>query len=150
MTRIEDVSAHYVAEKRRLNASWAAIARMTGCSETALRQRFAPSGDLRPAVGEARLMSPRLKAEKAMRAAGVSQASAVILARLWHANGARVTGVELTRGLDGVATVGEQVGAARVEGRRLLQLEYPTGAYALTADSVTRISHLIQDWERRA
>lgn len=106
MTRASDVGADYVARMRGRNLSWAAIARMTGAPEIDLRRLYgglvvdlatSPPMDGVTAAGRVR---------KALVAAGMDQVSARIIARLWRANGGRMTAAQLTQGLMAVTIDG--------------------------------------------
>lgn len=104
MTRIADVSAHFVAEKRAMRASWATIARMTGCAEVELRRRFEHGGvgmlDDAPAIAA----SPLDQARAGLMRRGCPPGEALILARMWMANGARRHADDLARGLTHLIT----------------------------------------------
>ena len=104
-----DVSAIFIAEKRALNASWAAIARMTGVPEMALRQHHDPAlfqSLAAPVRKDAR--SDREKVRDALVERGCSFDQAVILSRMWMAGPARRKASELA---SGIAT-GEAAGYA--------------------------------------
>lgn len=99
MTRIADVSAHFVAEKRAMRASWSAIARMTGCSETALRRRFENGGAGMLDAAAPVAASPQDQARAGLMRRGCPPGEALVLARMWMANGARRHADDLARGL---------------------------------------------------
>lgn len=151
MTRIADVSAHFVAEKRAMRASWSAIARMTGCAEPELRRRFDPVGLTPiaapvPAVG----LSPREKATRALEAAGLRREAALIVARLWLANGGVVASDVLARGVAGGGAAQDECKRVRDEARARLGLRFVDRGFGLTDADLNLISRRIADWEARA
>ncbi|QTC88169.1 hypothetical protein [Brevundimonas pondensis] len=106
MTRASDVGADHVARLRGRNLGWAAIARMTGASEVDLKRLYGglavdpvapPPMDGATAAGRVR---------SALIAAGMDQPSARIIARLWRANGGRMTAAQLTLGLMTISVSG--------------------------------------------
>lgn len=99
MTRAADVGADYVARMRGRNLSWAAIARMTGAPEIDLKRLYGGLAvDLAaPAPMDGATAAGRVRS--ALVAAGMDQPSARIIARLWRANGGRMTAAQLTLGL---------------------------------------------------
>lgn len=114
MTRAADVGSDYVAQLRARNLSWAAIARMTGAPEIDLRRLYgglvlevaAPTVDAVTAAGRVR---------RALMAAGMIEVHARIVARLWRANGGRLSAASLTQGLMTItAGGGGDTDAARV------------------------------------
>jgi len=139
MTRVEDVNVQFVMEKRRLNASWGAIARMTGCSETALRDRFGGQVPalLRPTGGV--VNSPRRQVELYLASRGLSADHARIVARLWHANGAVLTGMEAAQGVAGGGAAQDECKAARQAARDRIGLTFGPKGFALTHDDVVAL-----------
>jgi hypothetical protein len=147
--RAQDVSAMFVAEKRRLNASWSAIARMAGVSETALRRHHDDtfgSGFVDAVRKDAR--SDREKVRDALVGRGLSFDQAVILSRMWIANGARKKSIDLAAGIGGGEAAGIAVRDALRVGKRLGLSQSSAGSstagvgYALTAASVVALSKL--------
>ena len=99
MTRAADVGADYVARLLSRNLSWSVIARMTGAPEIDLRRQYgglvinsAPSQGVDGATAAGRVRG-------ALIAAGMEPPNARIIARLWRANGGRLTAAQLTLGL---------------------------------------------------
>lgn len=143
MTRAQDVDAAFVASKRAIGAGWSAIARMTGCSELDLRRKhdvgYAVAADVMPRRAE----SPRDVVATALRRIGVGGDQAVVLARLWMANGARCRSEDLARGIAGGGAAQEICRDAKMTGRRL-GIGFVDGGigFALTADGVERIGDL--------
>lgn len=112
MTRAEDVSAHFVAQKRAMNASWATLARMTGASEAGLRRRFDP-GFVRVAPGAETPPSPRDRVHAALAKTRLGADGATIIARLWQANGARLRPKDLAQGIGGASAASQAVAEAK-------------------------------------
>lgn len=141
MTRAADVDAAWVAGKRAANVSWSAIARMAGCNEVDLR-RIHQAGFV--ADTPRRAAAPRDLAEAALREAGLHPDYARIVARLWHANGARVAAQDLCRGLAGGAAACNLVRDARAAAqRRGIAFEVGPGmGFALAPEGVARVSAL--------
>lgn len=139
MTRVEDVSAHFVEQKRRLNASWAAISRMTGCSETALRDRFGGQGSALPRATGGVVNSPRQQVERYLASRGLSADHARIVARLWHANGAVLTGMEAAAGVAGGGAAQDECKAARQAARDRIGLTFGPKGFALTHEDVVAL-----------
>lgn len=143
MTRAQDVDGGFVASKRAMGASWGAIARMAGCSELDLRRAhdlgFKPAVDAMPRRAE----SPRDVVAKALRRAGATRDEAMVLARLWMANGARCRSDDLARGIAGGGAAQDVCKAAKQTAKRLgiAFADGPTG-FALSAAGVVRISEL--------
>lgn len=138
MTRAEDVSAHFVAQKRRLNASWGAIARMTGCSEAALRARFDGQVSAPPRANGV-VNSPRRQVELYLMSRGLSSDHARIVARLWHANGAVLTGMEAAQGVAGGGAAQDECKAARQAARDRIGLTFGPKGFALTHEDVVAL-----------
>jgi hypothetical protein len=144
-----DVSAIFIAEKRRLNASWAAIARMTGVSETALRQHHDPSL-LQPLAAPVRkdARSEREKVRDALVERGCSFDQAVILSRMWLAGPARRKATELASGMAAGEAAGILVRDALRVARRFGITPSSAGSstagvgYALTPASVVALSKM--------
>lgn len=141
MTRAEDVDAHFVARKRAMGASWSAIARMAGCSEMDLRRRFDATANTTLPV--ARPLNPREQVERVLKARGMSADHAVILARLWHANGATVSGVELARGIIGGGAAQDVCKEARRVAKDRLGLTFGPKGFALTAGDINRLNRMV-------
>lgn len=147
-----DVSAIFIAEKRALNASWAAIARMTGVSEMALRQRHDPSLSqslAAPVRKDAR--SDREKVRDALVDRGCSFGQAAILSRMWLAGPARRKATELAAVGDGIPdtiAAGHAVRDALRVARRFGITPSSAGSssagvgYALTPASVVALSKM--------
>jgi len=147
--RAQDVSAMFVAEKRRLNASWGAIARMTGVPECALRQHHdvdwsqSMAGPVRK---DAR--SDREKVRDVLVGRGLSFDQAVILSRMWMANGARKKATELASGMATGEAAGILVRDALRVAKRFGLTQSSAGSstagvgYALTAASIVALSKL--------
>ncbi len=149
MTRIADVSAHFVAEKRAMRASWAAIARMTGCSGGALRRRFENGGLAMLDDAPAPPLSVREKAELALQRAGLRRDASVIVARLWHAGGGVIGSEDLARGIVGGGAAQDECKAARAEAKARLGLTFRDKGFGLTEGDLVAVSRLIAQWERR-
>lgn len=151
MTRVQDVDADFVLSKRALRASWGAIAQMTGCAELELRRRFDPVG-LTPVVTPAAVASlpPREKAMRALEAAGLRRDAAVIVARLWQANGGVIASEVLARGVAGGGAAQDECKRARDEARARLGLRFVERGFGLTVADLNLISRRIADWEARA
>ncbi|WP_292045841.1 MULTISPECIES: hypothetical protein [unclassified Brevundimonas] len=150
MTRIADVSAHFVAEKRAMRASWSAIARMTGCSETALRRRFENGGvGMLDGAAPASQLTVREKAELALQRAGLRRDAAVIVARLWHSGGGVIGSQDLARGVAGGGAAYDECKAARTEAKTRLGLTFRDKGFGLTEGDLVAVSRLIGEWERR-
>ena len=143
MTRAQDVDGTFVASKRAMGASWGAIARMAGCSELDLRREhdfgFKPAVDVIPRRPE----SPRDVVAKALRRAGATRDEAMVLARLWMANGARCRSDDLARGIAGGGAAQDVCKGAKQAAKRLgiAFADGPSG-FALAAAGVVRISEL--------
>lgn len=149
--RAQDVSASFVAEKRRLNASWSAIARMAGVSETSLREHHDPQWRRTIAVGAPVRKDPRSDRERVrdvLIGRGLSFDQAVILSRMWMANGARRKTADLAQGMASGLDASNAVKDAIRVGKRLglSQLvsgqQTPGSGFALTAASVVALSRL--------
>lgn len=152
--RAQDVSSAFVAEKRRLSASWSAIARMTGVPETTLREQHDPTWMRSPSVqglsGAVRkdARSDREKVRDALIERGLTFDQAVILSRMWIANGARRKSVDLAQGIAGGESAGLSVRDALRVGKKLGLSQLMSGSqtagagYALTAASVVALSKL--------
>ncbi|RZJ19103.1 MAG: hypothetical protein EON91_02600 [Brevundimonas sp.] len=142
MTRAVDVPVGFVIEKRALRCSWSAIARMAGVTEHDLRRHHdaAWTGGVVPVRAE----SPREMVRRALRRAGLDEESALIVARLWHANAGRVATESLTRGIIG----GGGAYVAVVEARRraaTLGITFAPASgrgFALTPEGVVRVAHI--------
>jgi hypothetical protein len=150
MTRVEDVDAHFVAGKRAVNASWSAIARMTGCPELSLRRRFEPGNPaVQALVARAGPATPFERMRAGLVKARFSGDDAAILARMWLANGSKRTAVDLARGVGGGAGATEACRIARrfAEGRGV---SFSNG-YALTDDGMRRLEYIagLRDGEGR-
>jgi hypothetical protein len=144
-----DVSAIFIAEKRRLNASWAAISRMTGVPEAALRQHHDPSrfqSLSAPVRKDAR--SDREKVRDVLVERGLSFDQAVILSRMWMAGPARRKATELATGMAAGEAAGHAVRMAIRAARRFGVTPASAGSasagvgYALTPASVVALSKL--------
>lgn len=152
MTRAADVGADYVARMRARNLSWAAIARMTGAPEIDLRRLYGglvielkatPPMDGATAAGRVR---------SALIAAGVSQPDARIIARLWRANGGRMTAAQLTMGLMAVTVDGGgdsdssrlwRVRQARKAAEALgIEFGHPSRGCCLSPEGMARLSRM--------
>lgn len=145
MTRVEDVSPLFVAQKRALNASWASVSRMTGASEVALRRRFEPGfTTAHPTFNPS--TSPRETVRLALVKAGLNPDSAAIIAKLWQANGARMTPKDLIQGIAGTPLASHMVAdakrAAMRRGITFAPAQKGTGGQALTPEAVVMISEL--------
>lgn len=149
--RAQDVSAAFVAEKRRLNASWGAISRMTGVAETTLREQHDPEWRRSINVGAAVRKDPRSDREKvrdALMGRGLTFDQAAILSRMWIANGARKKSSDLAAGISAGEAAGIAVRDALRVGKRLGLSQSSAGSstagvgYALTAASVVALSRL--------
>lgn len=141
MTRVEDVDGAFVRSKRARGASWGAIARMAGVSETALRQRYAGA----PKTYAPTPPGPREAAERALKAEGLDAQDARILARLYHANGAPISGREAAAGIAGGGLAYDLVTEARDRASRQLGLKFEacTRGFALKRESLKQIRNLI-------
>lgn len=151
--RAQDVSALFVAEKRRMNASWSAISRMTGVPEVALRRHHDETFGMGGGTGfvDAVRKDPRSDREKvrdALTGRGLTFDQAVILSRMWLANGARRKSADLAQGTAGGAAAAPAVNDALWVGKRLGLSKATAGSssagvgYALTAASVVALSKL--------
>lgn len=149
--RAQDVSALFVAEKRRLNASWAAIARMAGVPETSLREQHDPTWRRPVTVGVAvrkDARSDREKVRDALIGRGLTFDQAVILSRMWIANGARTKTAVLTHGIATGEAGQRAVRDAFRVGKRLGLSQLVSGTQtagagvALTAASIVALSKL--------
>ena len=147
--RAQDVSALFVAEKRRLNASWAAIARMAGVSEADLRRHHDAAfgaGFVSAARKDPR--SDREKVRDALTGRGLTFDQAVILSRMWIADGSRKKSVDLAAGIGGGEAAGIAVRDALRAGKRLGLTQTTAGSstagvgYALTGGSIVALSKL--------
>lgn len=142
MTRAADVDVEFVLSKRRIGASWSAIARMAGCAEADLRRHFDPTARaLAPVVRPASL-SPREQVEAWMKASGLDRDHARILSRLWHANGATMSSATLAQGIAGGGLARSVCLEARAAGRKRLGLTFAASGFALTAEDVVRVRDL--------
>ncbi len=144
-----DVSAIFIAEKRRLNASWAAISRMTGVPEMALREHHDPSlfqTLAAPVRKDAR--SDREKVRDALVERGCSFDQAVILSRMWMAGPARRKATELASGIATGEAAGHAVRMALRVARRFGVVPSSAGSssagvgYSLTPASVVAMSKM--------
>lgn len=141
MTRVADVSVDFVAGYRARGYGWGVIARVAGCHEADLRRAFDPTYAATPLAGPA--PTPRERVRKALVKGGFDGEQAVILSRLWQANGGRITGDELARGIIGGGGATDAVrDAIRAAVRRGFEYTRSGRGWALTADSVVRISRL--------
>ena len=142
MTQVEDVSAHFVARHRANRANWGAIARMAGVSEPSLRRRF--DRDYQPVESAHTTTSPRDRMIAGLRGKGFGADAAVILARLWQANGARMQPRDLIVGLAGLALASNLVTDARRAAMRrgIAFADRAPGGHALTADGVVVLETL--------
>lgn len=109
MSRAALLDGGFVASKRRIGASWSAIAGMTGVAETDLRRHF-EAGFLDPTPRRA--LSPREAMEALLTNSGLIADHAVVIARLWQANGARIDNDTLARGVLGGSAAAPLVTAA--------------------------------------
>lgn len=139
MTRAADIDIGWVAQRRGANMSWAAIANMAGCSEADLRRHYdanaASAGWLRRAV------NPRETVRTALRARGFTPDEALILARLWLANGARCKSAELAAGITGGEAAREICSEAKRRAfNQGVRFEIGPGGYALTPGGIQTIS----------
>lgn len=141
MTRAQDVEAEWVASRRAARMGWAAIARMAGCSELDLRRHHDP---LAPKADVAvRAESPRDRVCRALRRAGMRADEALIIARLWQANGARLKSHELARGVAGGGAAVSICREAKLAAMRL-GVGFVNGAsgFQLSGEGVGRVSEL--------
>lgn len=145
-TRVDFVDADFVMSKRAMRASWGAIAAMTGCPVDALRRKFDTALPPLPAP-KAVALSPRQKAEQALMKGGLRRDAAVIIARLWHANGAVMSGEELARGIAGGGAAQDECKAARAEAKARLGLAFRDKGFGLTTGDVVAVSRMVEAWE---
>jgi hypothetical protein len=144
MTRVQDIDAGWVRDKRAANVSWSAIARMAGCSEHDLRKRldagFTPL-DLTPSVPAT--MTPRDQVRAALKKRGLSDDHALVIARLWLANGARKRSTELTAGIAGGGAAQSVCAEAKRDARRI-GVTFAPGpmGLALTPEAVGLLSEM--------
>lgn len=104
MTRVEHVDELFVARHRANRAGWASIARMAGVSEGDLRRKFEAgfrAADWPMSGRPAARPAPRETVRLGLIRAGFTDADALMLARLWQANGGRVLNQALTEGIAG-------------------------------------------------
>lgn len=142
MTRAEDVSAAFVAGKRRMGAGWGAIARMTGAPERDLRRLY-DDGWCDPSLRAAEELSPRDQVRAGLRRAGFAQQDAEILARLWHANGSRLPSKVLAAGIAGGGATYDVVRAAKIVAeQRGVRFANTAQGFALAPEGVSAIAAL--------
>lgn len=142
MTRAEDVSAAFVAEKRRMGAGWGAIARMTGAPERDLR-RLHDDGWVDPCLTVAKALSPRERVRDGLMRAGMARQDAEILARLWHANGSRLVSRALAAGIAGGGAAYDVVKAAkRAAEERGVRFANSAQGFALAPEGVAAVAAL--------
>lgn len=146
MTRAQDVPASFVETQRARRASWGAIALMAGCSEVDLRRHHDPKfGAAALAAVPRRTPAPRDAARGVLVRAGLHPDDALMVARLWQANGARVSNEDLARGL----AVAPDVRSACLGARRraeALGIAFGPARHglALTAEGVSFVSELMR------
>lgn len=146
MTRAVDVDRAFVEMKRKANVSWSGISRMTGANEADLRRTFDPNVSAEILSLTARPARPGEAIEAHMRSVGFGREAAVIVRRLWLANGACVGTVELARGIGGGAAGTLAVSDARRLLRERLNISLIKArsrrvtAYGLTAGDVVALS----------
>ena len=99
MTRASDVGSTYVAQLRDRKLGWAAIARMTGAPEIDLRRQYGGLVLEAPKEPQVDAVTAAGRVRRALMAAGVIEVHARIVARLWRANGGRLSAASLTQGL---------------------------------------------------
>ncbi|WP_426018975.1 hypothetical protein [Brevundimonas sp. DWR2-3-1b1] len=145
-TRADFVDADFVMSKRALRASWGAISAMTGCPEIELRRKFDTALPPLPAP-TVMALSPRQKAEQALMKGGLRRDTAVIVARLWQANGAVISGDDLARGIAGGGAAQDACKAARAEAKERLGLAFRPKGFGLTTDDLVAVSRMIEAWE---
>lgn len=139
--RAADVDIGWVAQRRAAKMSWSAIARMAGCAEADLRRYF--DGSAGSVDWLSRAVSPRDTVRTALMAKGFTPDEALILARLWAANGRRCKSIELAAGITG----GEAAREICAEAKRRafnhgIRFEIGPGGYALTPGGIQTIATL--------
>ncbi|MNS13131.1 hypothetical protein D3C72_447180 [compost metagenome] len=152
MTRASDVGATYVAQQRDRGVTWPALARMTGASEIDLRRLYGglvidPAATT-PMDGQ----TAASRVRSALIAAGVDRPSARILARLWRANGGRMTAAQLTLGMMAVTADGggdsdsarlHRVRQARAAAERLgIAFGHPSRGCCLSPAGLQKLSEM--------
>lgn len=142
MTRAEDVSAAFVAEKRGMGAGWGAIARMTGAPERDLR-RLHDSTWVDPSLRREADLTPRDQVRAGLVRAGIARQDAEILARLWHANGSRLPSKVLAAGIAGGGATYDVVKAAKIVAEaRGVRFANTVQGFALAPEGVAAIAAL--------
>ena len=146
MTRAAMIDSRWVADKRAARVGWPSIARMAGVSEIDLRRAHDMTF-----VGEAsaafprRAESPRELVRKALERAGLPNESAIVISRLWHANGARLQNDALARGIAGGGLATDVCREAKRRAEQLLGLRFVRGSgigFQLSPESIVRVSDL--------
>lgn len=139
--RAADVDHGWVAQRRAARMSWAAIARMAGCAEADLRRHHDPASikadwTLRPT-------NPRDQVRRVLRRLGLGPDHALILARLWMANGARCKSADLAAGIAGGEAARELCAEAkRCAFNRGITFAQGPGGFALTSEGLAVIADL--------
>jgi len=142
MTRAEDVSAAFVAEKRGMGAGWGAIARMTGAPERDLR-RLHDGAWVDPCLRCEAQQTPRDLVRSGLCRAGFARQDAEILARLWHANGAKLPSKVLAAGIAGGGATYDVVRAAKILAEaRGVRFANTAQGFALAPEGVEAIAAL--------
>lgn len=113
MTRAQDVDCSFVEMKRSAGIGWSAISRMTGANEADLRRIFDPTVSAEILTMTARPLSPGEIVERHLKALGFGADEALIVRRLWLANGSDVSNVDLARGIAGGGAMTDAIGGAR-------------------------------------
>lgn len=141
MTRAGDIDIGWVASKRAARIGWADIARMAGCAEADLRRHFDPGAT--GADWTRRPANPRETVRQALLRQGFTADEALILARLWLANGARCTSRDLSSGIAGGELARELCAEAKRRAwAKGIGFEQGPGGYALSPAGLLKISEL--------
>lgn len=106
MTRASDVGAAYVGQLRERKLSWAAIARMTGAPEIDLRRLYGGLVLEAPEDRQVDAVTAAGRVRRSLMAVGMAEGDARIIARLWRANGGRLTASSLTQGMMAITAAG--------------------------------------------
>lgn len=149
MTRAEDVSVLFVAQKRSAGVSWAHLARMAGCSEAALRARHDPAA-MKAAGGARETLTDRDRVVAALVENGMGSDEAAILARIWMSNGATVSERDAVRGHLNGGDTHELIGDVRRQALRLgVKILRKGSGFAMPTESVVTLSKLARIGGRR-
>ena len=146
MTRAADVDRGFVETKRKAGIGWSAISRMTGANEADLRRSFDPTVSAEILTMTARAAAPGEVLEQHLKSIGFGADEALIVRRLWLANGACVGTSQLSRGVGGGAAGTMAVSEARRMLRERLNIFVTKDrsrretAYGLLADDVVALS----------